>query len=281
MAVLLALGAALAYGISDFVGGVAARRTSAWPVAVTGGVGGLLGAGALALAFPGSPTTSDLVWGAVAGLGGGMGTAFLYRGLGRGRMGVVAPVSAVGAALLPVVVGVVTGERPSALVWLGVLVALPAIWLVSSEPADLVAGQVPPGAAAGVLDGVAAGAGFGFLFSATGQVDDGAGYWPLALSQVTALATVVVLAAVGRMTWWPRVRGHWWGLPAGLLASLAVLGFLLATQQGLLTVAAVLASLYPAATVLLAVAVLREVVHRTQALGLALCGVTVVLVALG
>ena len=281
MAVLLALAAALAYGVSDFVGGVASRRTSAWPVAVTGGVGGLLGACALALAFPGSPAASDLLWGAVAGVGGGMGTAFLYRGLGRGRMGVVAPVSAVGAALLPVVVGVVGGERPSAVVWAGVLVALPAIWLVSSEPAADASGGTPSGTATGLLDGVAAGAGFGFLFAATGQVDDGAGYWPLALGQVTALGVVVVLAVAGRVAWWPRLRGHWWGLPAGLLASLAVLGFLLATQQGLLTVAAVLASLYPAATVLLAVAVLREVVHRTQALGLALCGVTVVLVALG
>ncbi len=275
MAVLLALAAAVAYGVSDFVAGLAARRTSGWPVAVTAAVGALLGAVVLALALPGEPAGSDLAWGAAAGIGSGMGSAFLYRGLALGRMGVVAPISAVFAALLPVVVGVATGERPAALVWLGIAAAVPAIWLVSREPG---ASTAP---AAGVLDGVLAGIGFGLLLAATGQVDDAAGYWPLAVIQLVSMAFVVTLSAALRQSWVPRAASDWWGAVAGLLATLAVLAFLLATQRGLLAVSAVLTSLYPAATVLLAVVVLREHVHRAQALGLLLCGVAVVLVAVG
>lgn len=275
MAVLLALGAALAYGVSDFVAGLASRRTSAWPVAITAAVGALLGGVALALALPGEPARSDLAWGALAGIGSGLGSAFLYRGLALGRMGVVAPISAVGAAVLPVVVGVATGERPAVLVWIGIAAAVPAIWLVSREPG----GSTSP--AAGVLDGVLAGIGFGLLFAATGQVGDDAGYWPLALTQLVSMAFIVSLSVALGQSWVPRAASDWWGAAAGLLASLAVLGFLLATQRGLLAVAAVLTSLYPAATVLLAVLVLRERVHRAQALGLLLCGVAVVLVAAG
>ncbi|THI99731.1 EamA family transporter, partial [Nocardioides sp.] len=128
MGIVLALTAALAYGLSDFVGGIASRRTTPWPVALLAGVGGLAGAIALAVAFPGDPTRADLLWGALSGVGGGAGSAFLYRGFATGRMGVVAPVSAVGAAVVPVVVGVASGERPGALVWLGIAAALPGIW---------------------------------------------------------------------------------------------------------------------------------------------------------
>ena len=275
MAVLLALAAALAYGVSDFVAGLASRRGSAWPVAITAAVGALLGSVLISVGFPGDPTTDDLAWGALAGVGSGTGSAFLYRGLALGRMGVVAPVSAVGAAVLPVVVGVLAGERPEPLVWLGIAAAVPAIWLVSKEPSAV------PGPAAGVLDGVLAGIGFGVLFAATGQVGDDAGYWPLAATQLVSMAVIVVLAVSLRQRWVPRSPTDWWGAAAGVLASLAVVGFLLASQRGLLAVAAVLASLYPAATVGLAVLVLRERVHRQQALGLALCALAVVLVAPG
>ncbi|WP_295657789.1 EamA family transporter [uncultured Nocardioides sp.] len=275
MAVLLALAAALAYGVSDFIAGLASRRTSAWPVAVAAATGALLGATIIAVAFPGDPAAGDFAWGALAGVGSGIGSAFLYRGLSLGRMGVVAPISAVGAAVVPVLVGVATGERPDPLVWLGILAAVPAIWLVSKEPVS------STGPAAGVLDGVLAGVGFGVLFAATGQIGEDAGYWPLVATQVASMLIVVALAVSLRQAWAPRAPSDWWGAVAGLLATLAVLGFLLAAQRGLLAVAAVLASLYPAATVVLAVLVLREHVHRAQALGLGLCAVAVVLVAAG
>jgi len=278
VSVLLALAAAFAYGLSDFIGGVASRRTSPWPVAFLAAAGALLGAVALGLGFPGEPTQGDLLWGALAGVGGGAGGAFLYRGLAAGRMGVVAPISGVGAAVLPVMVGVATGERPSSLVWLGLLIALPGIWLVAREP-SLDADQ--PRSAEGVVDGILAGIGFGVIFAAMGQVPDTAGYWPLAIAQTTALVAIALTAGGLGGSIAPRARSDWWGFGGGILATAAVLAFLLATQRGLLAVASVLTSLYPAVTVLFASAWLKEHIHRAQGLGLGLCAVAVVCVAAG
>lgn len=291
MSVLLALAAALAYGLSDFVGGVASRRTSVWPVAFTACLGATLGTVVLALVTAGEPTGAHVVWGLLAGLGSGVGTAFLYRGFSRGRMGVVGPVSAVGAALVPAVIALATGERPGTLVLLGMLVALPGIWLVSREPVEEppvpllaeAAGGTPARTtpAAGLLDGLLAGLGFGLLFATLGQVPEEAGFWPVVGTQLVSVIAVAAAALALGGDPLPRRTGDWWGLTAGVLATLAVLGFMLARQQGLLSVAAVLTSLYPAATVLLAAVLLRERVHRTQAVGLALCAVCVTFVALG
>jgi len=276
MGVLLALAAALAYGLSDFVGGLTSRRGSAWAVSAVCAVGSLACSALVALLTAGDPTTTDLLWGAAAGIGSGLGGAFLYRGLAAGRMGVVAPVSAVGAAIVPVIVALAAGERPAALVGLGIAAALPGIWLVSREPGE--AG----GLAAGLVDGVLAGLGFGLLFATIAQVPSEAGYWPLVLAQALALVAVVLVASLLRGRWVPRSRTEVaGGLAAGILASAAALAFLLSTQTGLLTVAAVLTSLYPAFTILLAATVLREHVGRSQGVGLALCGVCVALVAAG
>ena len=119
------------------------------------------------------------------------------------------------------------------------------------------------------------------LFAAMAQVPDGAGLGPVAVAQVTATVTIAVTASVLRQRWLPTHRFETWGVLAGLLATLAVVLFLLSTHHGLLTVAAVLTSLYPAFTVLLAATALREHVHRAQAVGLLLSGVAVALVAAG
>ncbi len=278
MSVILALGAAIAYGLSDFIGGVVSRRTSVWPVALTACLGAALGTVVLAVLVPGDPTRADFAWGLLAGVGSGVGTAFLYRGFARGRMGVVAPVSAVGAALLPAVIGIATGERPTTIVWVGMLVALPGIWMVSREPAPT---DAPASIAEGLLDGVLAGFGFGLLFAALGQVPEESGFWPVAANQAISILAVAVAAWLLGGDPVPRRGADWLGLTAGVLATLAVVGFMLARQQGLLSVAAVLTSLYPAATVLLASLVLHERIHRGQSVGLALCAASVVCVALG
>lgn len=280
MVVLFALMSALLYGMSDFAGGVASRRTSVWPVGLLACVSAAVLAIAIALVRAGDPTGADLGWGAVAGVGSGAGTAFLYRGLAAGRMGVVAPVSAVGAVLVPLVAGLLAGERPAVIAWVGIAVALPGIWLVSREEGPVDGSPERGGAAAGLLDGVLAGLAFGLLFAALGQVPDDAGFWPLALTQVVAVLSLVGTALVLGGSPWPRRRDDLWGLLPGVLATLAVLCFLLASQSGLLSVAAVITSLYPAFTVLLAILVLREHVHRAQAVGLGLCAATVVCVSL-
>jgi drug/metabolite transporter (DMT)-like permease len=278
IAVLLALLGAASYGVSDFIGGIFGKRASPWAVAATGGLGGAASATMLALVNPGSPAVVDLAWGAAAGIGNGTGTAFLYRGLSSGRMGVVAPVSGVLAVVLPVVVGVATGERPGPLVWLGILASVPAIWLVAREPST---GPVSGPGGSGLRDGVLAGLGFGVLFTCLGQVPDDAGFAPLVLNQLVGIVVIALAASFLGASWVPRSRASWGGALAGVLGGVATAAFLLATHHGLLSVSAVLTSLYPAFTVLLAAAVLREHVHRAQAWGLGLCGVAVVLVAAG
>ncbi len=290
MAVLLALSSAVAYGLSDFVGGLVSRRASAWAVAVLAQLSSTTCTVAIATLVSGTPEPRHFAWAVLAGVGSGVGTGYLYRGFSSGRMSVVAPVSAVGAALVPMAAGAVGGERLSLLVWLGILAALPGIWLVASVPDDDLShlDDVPgrparplSTLAEGLLDGVLAGLGFGVLFAALAQIPDSAGLWPLALAQAVSVPSVIVLAVALGAAWVPRGRPVRWALLAGPLGATATGAFLLAAQQGFVTVAGVLASLYPATTVLLAALVLHERIHRAQGLGLGLCATAVVLVAAG
>ncbi|HEX5089713.1 MAG TPA: DMT family transporter [Nocardioides sp.] len=279
MTVVLSLLAAASYGLSDFNGGIFSKRSGPWAVSLVAQLCGTVLVVAFALVDGGSPDRSDLAWALVAGVGNGFGTAFLYRGLASGRMGVVAPVSGVGAVVVPVLVGVVTGERPDLSVWSGVVLALPAIWLVSREPTTTVAGTAAGGS--GVLDGVLAGLGFGTLFAALAQIPAEAGFLPLAVNLLVAGVAVVVVAASLRQDWVPRSRWALGGAISGVLGALATGLFQVATHHGYLSVAAVITSLYPAFTVLLAAAVLHERVHRAQGVGMAMCVASVVLVAAG
>lgn len=276
MTVLLSLLAAASYGVADFNGGWVSKRVSAWAVALTAQLSGALVTMVVALLSAGRPTGGDLAWALLAGIGNGFGTSFLYRGLASGRMGVVAPVSGVGAAVVPVVAGVLLGERPGPVVWLGIAVALPAIWFVSREPA-----AAQTSGSAGFLDGVLAGLGFGVLFIALSRVSDDAGLIPLAFNQAVAGVAIVGVAVALRQPWLPREPRALLAVTSGLLGALATGLFMVASRGSHLTVASVVVSLYPAFTVLLAAAVLREHVHRAQGVGLALCAVSVAMVAAG
>lgn len=189
---------------------------------------------------------------------------------------VVAPLSAIAAAALPVLVGLVTGERPGILAVIGVLMALPAIWLVSGGDVGLRDAH-----RADVVNGLVAGIGFGVQFSALGQIPQQAGLTPLAVSQGVSVITIAAGAVALSAPWLPRDRFSRFGAVAGLLAGIATVCFQLAVQHGLLTVAAVLASLYPAVTVLLAAMVLRERIGRAQGIGLTLAATAVALIASG
>ncbi len=276
MSVLLSLLAAASYGLGDFGGGMFSRRAGAWAVSLVAQLFGTTLVLVVVAVDGGSPTGADLAWAVLAGVGNGFGTAFLYRGLSSGRMGVVAPVSGVGCVLIPALAGIAGGERPATLVWLGVVLALPAIWLVSREPVRDAAGP-----ASGLLDGVLAGLGFGTMFAALGQVPGEAGFLPLAVNQGIAAVAIIGTALALRADWVPRNRYALGGMASGALGALATGLFQVATQHGYLTVAAVITALYPAFTVLLAATVLREHVHRAQGYGLALCAAAVALVAAG
>ncbi|EFQ82124.1 putative membrane protein [Aeromicrobium marinum DSM 15272] len=274
MAVALALLSAVAYGVSDFLGGVFSRRVSVWQVAVVGQSSSTVCVLVLTLFVDGEPVARDFGFAALAGLATGLGTAFLYRGLSRGRMGVVAPVSAIGTALVPLAVGLVQGDRPELLAALGVALAFPAIWLIAKETAGFEDDR------AGFVDGVLAGVGFGGLFALLGQVPEEAGLAPLALTQACSIVSVVLIAVTLRQRWVPRDRRAWWAVLMGPLGATATAAFLAATYSGLLSVTSVIASLYPASTVLLATLVLKERIHAVQGVGLAFAALAVTCVAL-
>jgi uncharacterized membrane protein len=274
--VLLSLLAAASYGLSDFNGGWLSKRVSAWTVALAAQLGGVVAILAVALPSSARPSGTDLAWALLAGLGNGFGTAFLYRGLSSGRMGVVAPVSGVGAAVIPVVTGVAIGERPGPVVWVGIVLAFPAIWFVAREPSA--ATSTGP---SGLVDGVLAGLGFGTLFVALSRVSEDAGLLPLALNQAAGGVVIVVVAVALGQPWLPREGRSALGLVSGVLAALATWLFMVASHGGNLTIASVVVSLYPAFTVLLATVLLGERLHRSQSVGLALCAVSVACVAAG
>jgi len=273
MAIVFSLISALAYGISDFLGGLIAKKASPWQVAVVGQSSSGFFSVVAALFISGSLTGRDIAFGALAGLGGGFGVVFLYRGLATARMGVVAPLSAIGTALLPVAVGLATGDRPSGLAVIGIVCAFPAIALISRVVDD------NPAHRGGVVDGVLAGLGFGALFVFLGQVRDDAGLYPLAASQVTSVLAIIVMATILRQGWVPRDRGSWKAVTMGPLGATAQGSFLYATHHGLLSVVSVISSLYPASTVLLAAVLLREKIHGWQGVGLVFAVLAVALVA--
>lgn len=239
-----------------------------------------------ALPFSGGTASPQaLLWGASAGVAGIAGTAALYRGLAVGRMGVVAPISGVLAAGIPVVVGLTMGERPGLLALGGIAIGIVAVAIVSQSSGGplstapdrpLREGWLLPG----TPEGIAAGVGFGLFFVLLERTPTESGLWPLIGSRasIITIATVAVLAQ--RSFTFPHgARAQLVGL--GAMNILADLLFLLATREGLLSLVAVITSLYPAGTVILARTVLHEPIARSQGVGLALAAASVVLIATG
>jgi drug/metabolite transporter (DMT)-like permease len=280
VSVIFALLSALCYGTGDFVGGVMSTRIPAWTAAFCSQVGGAVATLILAFITAGEITASSLAWGAASGVGTGVGLVALYHGLAVGRMGVVAPLSGIVGAIVPAVTGLLTGDDPSALIWVGLLLALPAVALVASTPSATEGGNENR-RGSGAIYGIIAGAAFGIGFATIAQVPESAGHWPVALSMAVGALVTTLIATVLRESWRPTRLFDWTAALGGVLGASAVVFFLEAAQRGLLSVASVLSALYPAVTVVLAVLFLRERIHRTQAIGLVLTGVAVALVAAG
>ncbi|MGH9070050.1 MAG: EamA family transporter [Acidimicrobiales bacterium] len=289
MAAILALGASLLWGTADFSGGVASRRTSSLAVLLVATPVGLAGLVVGALVQGGHPTLGALGWGALAGLTGGAGVLAFYRGLATGSMSVVAPVSATVGAVVPVVAGLAIGNRPGAIALLGIGLCLVAIAMLGAGGG---AGAAGPGAGRRAFAlAVASGVGFGLFLVLLKPVDPGSGLWPLVTSTVASWL-VVGAAALASGLARPvvadgaapahRVRASVTWLPAvaGLLNAASEVLYLRALQHGLLVSVAILASLYPAVTVLLARVLLAERLHRLQQLAVVVAVAGVVLVAL-
>ena len=273
--VLLGLGSALAWGAGDFGGGWTARRAPVLGLGIGMDAIGMLVMVLLAVAIgeplPGPPT---LLLAGLAGVFVVAGIVGLYTGLAVGRMGVVAPVTGLIAAILPVVVGFARQGMPGSEVLIGITCALVAVVLVSRSPD-------PGGRRSGIEYAIVGGVGLGLFNIAVGAFPEHLVAWPLAVIKAVALGTMAGIVLVGRRPWRiPRPL-----LPAlGAVALLDLAGnglYLLATQAGRLDVAATLSSLYPVTTVVLAIVLLHERVSRGHFAGIIMAALAIVLIAGG
>ena len=221
-----------------------------------------------------APSPADLGWSVCGGLCGGIGISALYQGLAVGRMGIVAPITGVIAALIPVAAGIALEGLPAPLVLFGIGLAFVAVVLVS-RVGDERAG--PSGIGLALLAGIA----IGLLGVAIAQISDGHVFGPLTVLRATEALLIGAIVIVGRQAWRP---------PSGLWPALAGVGvmdmagngaFILAVQAGSLAVAAVLSSLYPVTTVVLATIVLHERVTRGHAVGIVLAMAAIACIAAG
>jgi len=280
MGVTLALFAAAIYGTGDFFGGVSAKRNSVWSVVVISQAIG--GAGMLVTALLARDTPLSLhhyAIGACGGVAGGIGVTLLYRGLAVGRMSIVAPVTGLVAVALPVLVGVLRGERAAWTVWLGILVAVVAVVLVSTSTDEHLPGCEARPQATGLPEAVGAGGGFGLLYVFFGMLGTTSALWPTVAARSASVPFLLLAALVARGSIRPR---------KGSLATIALAGFcdvtanvfyLLSLRHTMLAIAAVITSLYPASTVLLARLVLHERLSRIQWAGVACAAIGVALIA--
>jgi uncharacterized membrane protein len=273
--VVLGLAAAVLYGIGDFAGGIASRRHTAITVLLLSyPVGAVLMALMLPL-FGGHATGRAAVYGLAGGAAGLLGVVLMYSLMTVAPINVISPVTAVLAAIVPVAVGVVIGERPHVTAWLGIALGLCAVILVSRTTAAHPHGRI---GARVIMLAFLSGLGFGMYFVFLARAGNDSGLWPLVISRFASAALIVPLAhARGAFA---MVRGRMLGVVvlAGACDALANMCFLIASRHGLLSLASVLTSLYPAVTVLLAVSVLREHTSSTQRIGLALAAGSIVLI---
>jgi drug/metabolite transporter (DMT)-like permease len=280
-AILLALAASISYGAADFTGGFTTRRVAPLVVVLLSQLAGL---GLLLLLAPVIGLrlfhALDLAWGAGAGMIGGAGVMLLYRALATGRMSVIAPITALEAAAIPVLYGLLTGERPSAIALAGVVVGFGAVTLVSWS-CEHPEGKQRGLAQEGVLDALGAGFGFGVFFILLSRASHGNALWALLGVKVGSLAfsgAGLLLLRQGL-----RVSRRNSGLiaVAGLFDMGANLLYLVATRSGLLSLVAVLTSMYPATTVILARVLLKERLERVQISGLTMAVVAILMIARG
>jgi drug/metabolite transporter (DMT)-like permease len=278
VAVILALTSAAVYGAADFLGGLASRKTSVFGVVALSQVVGLAALLALLPWLGGPVDGTDLAWGVAAGVAGASGLVLFFRTLARGVMSVIAPVTAVTSAAVPVLVGLLGGNRIGLWAAAGIALALAAVVLVSAEGGMSALRAARPASLAPAL---AAGTAFGFFFVLLDRTSEEAGVTPLVAARMASVALVVVLVLATRQSL--RVTRR--ALPLVALSGVGDMTanalFLLATQQeGQLAITGVLASLYPVSTVMLAQVLLRERLAGAQVAGLGTAVAAIVLITL-
>ena len=266
MPVLLALAAALAWGTSDFLGGVAARRGDQTNAITLGTQAtGLLTFVPVAMFVGGRLTAADFWWALAGGASAGLAIYLLYVGFTKSHTGVVAPIAAIGTAAIPAAFGLASGETLTPIQSAGVALGLIAIFLISRS------GEEAPTAdfhtRIGVGYGIAAGIGFALMFIAVDQLTPDSGGWgvlPLRLGGVLVMLSLALIRKVPLLA----TRSVWgWIVASGFLGSMGNLAFIVATRDGALSVVSIVASLFPAATVALAYIFFGERLRLIQRIG--------------
>ncbi len=278
MAVLLGLLAALSWGTGDFAGGMATRRAPESAVVLGTESIGLVLLLSITAFTGGSPTAADLGLGSLAGLLGVAGLMLLYRGLAQGRASVVAPLSAVGAAVLQVGWGLARGERPGTTALIGIVLAFVSIGVVAGS-AEESADATQMSRSREIQCGLGAAVGFGLYLILIAETSHGAGLWPVVAARAApVIALLVVLRLLRRPMTVPRDA-----YPMVTLSGITDAGanalLLVAVRHGLLSVVAPVANLFPAITVILARAFGHEKIGRLRLAGLGLAVASLVLIS--
>jgi drug/metabolite transporter (DMT)-like permease len=276
MAIFLAGISALMYGAADFFGGMGTRKSPVFTVLVYSQfVGLVLALAASALLGQRLPAATDLAWGVLAGVSGVLGLGALYTALATTLVAVASPISAVTGAVVPLLLGLAAGERPALSAWIGIALVVPAIVFLSMGAAGK---AKDPRVRRAVLLGLAAGLGFGFFFFVISRTSHSSGLWPLAAARVSTIGIVALFALFTGRSVRPPAAAFPIVVLSGALDMGANIAFLLASRAGMLSITAVVTSLYPAPTVLLAWLIFRErlTAPRVVGLALALAGVALI-----
>src|SRR4051794_10633981 len=278
-AIALGLAASLSWGVADFFGGIQARRMAVVAVVLGSQLAGLvLAAAVVAIRGEAPPGGDFLIYAALSSVGGILGLTAFYKALSIGAMGVVAPLSST-AAVIPVVVGVATGDRPSALQAAGVAVAIGGVILASREAPEEAKGS--PAVSRGVGFALISAVGFGCFFLAMNRASDDDVLWAVTVNRSVSVSLLALALLATR----PKL-----GIRPADVRILALVGvldisangfFALGSTKGLVSVVAVLASLYPVITVILARVVLGERLRAIQRIGAAAALAGVALITAG
>jgi drug/metabolite transporter (DMT)-like permease len=273
-AVFFGLVSAVTWGAGDFSGGMAVKRTNPYGVVIAAHSLSLILLVVLGV-VTGEPVPPlhDWLWGGAAGIGGCIGLTLLYTALATGQMSIAAPVSALVAATLPVLVGVFSEKLPGWSVLAGFVFALTAVWLISGgaglklQPEKL---RLP----------ILAGVGFGLFFIFLHQGSSSSIFWTLIATRVASISSLLIFSAITRQPWIPT-RDSWFPIfMSSLLDSAGNAFYALSARMGRMDVAAVLGSLYPGSTVLLAWFILKERVSPLQMVGIMIALAAIVLITL-
>lgn len=274
-AIVYGLASAASWGTGDFSGGLATRRNPVYGVVLISQIISAILLVILALVFAESwPIWQDLAFGALAGISGTLGLLALYTGLSQSAMGIIAPLSAVLTAIIPIVVGSFEDGLPAPTQLAGFVLALVSVWFLSSAGKDFRVDVQT------LFLPLLAGLGFGLFFIFIDRLSGEAVFIPLVAARSISVPMMAIFILATRRTIKPA-DGHGWITiaMAGIFDTGGNAFFALATRIGRLDVSTVLASLYPAATILLAWLILKEKLSSKQWLGVAGALVSLALIA--